>query len=417
MTTHDQDNPAPEKPGATGPQGTLGFDDVDESDLVEEFGDYQSLEDDDEPRSSGIQATSDPALLTPKERRLLDMRLEARIEAIVFASQKPLKPAEILEIMGDASVSEADVERSLDELVEFYDTRAGGFRLHYIKRLGYQFQTTDDAAAIMERMFASRPRPISRAALETLAIIAYRQPVTRAEVEFIRGVDAGSIFKTLLERDLIKCTGRKEIVGRPMLFGTTDEFLKVFNLSSVKDLPPLESFQPSRDLVQGARERLAEGQDEIVDVEGYIAEQMGDAAAGDDGEDRAEALADDTLAQLPPELAAEGAPEGALAVAGGAKLTDEADLGAEGGSSDAETEVTDQVAGRSAEDSSSGAEAETTAEAELSAESHTSGGEAPGGSEMTDAATSSSGGDAELCDQDTGNTVKSTHGIDGEEPT
>jgi segregation and condensation protein B len=336
MTTQDPDNPMPERPGATGPQGTLGFDEVDESDLVEEFGNYRSLEDDDEPRSSAVQSTSDPALLTPKERRLLDLRLEARIEAIIFASQKPLKPAEILEIMGDTSVSEADVERSLDELVEFYDTRAGGFRLHYIKRLGYQFQTTDDAAAIMERMFASRPRPISRAALETLAIIAYRQPVTRAEVEFIRGVDAGSIFKTLLERDLIKCTGRKEIVGRPMLFGTTDEFLKVFNLSSVKDLPPLESFQPSRDLMQGARERLAEGQDEIVDVEGYIAEQMGDAASGDDGEDAAAAGAEEILTAPAPESAEEDAPEEALAVAGEAEATDHIESSAEGEASDEE---------------------------------------------------------------------------------
>jgi segregation and condensation protein B len=340
MTTQDPDHPTPERPGATGPQGTLGFDEVDESDLVEEFGNYQSLEDDDEPRSSAVQSTSDLALLTPKERRLLDLRLEARIEAIIFASQKPLKPAEILEIMGDTSVSEADVERSLDELVEFYDTRAGGFRLHYIKRLGYQFQTTDDAAAIMERMFASRPRPISRAALETLAIIAYRQPVTRAEVEFIRGVDAGSIFKTLLERDLIKCTGRKEIVGRPMLFGTTDEFLKVFNLSSVKDLPPLESFQPSRDLMQGARERLAEGQDEIVDVEGYIAEQMGDAASGDDGEDAAaagaEAGAEETLTAAAPESMEEGASEEALAVAGEAEATDQIESSAEGEAPDEE---------------------------------------------------------------------------------
>jgi segregation and condensation protein B len=136
----------------------------------------------------------------------------------------------------------------------------------------------------MERMFASRPRPISRAALETLAIIAYRQPVTRAEVEFIRGVDAGSIFKTLLERDLIKCTGRKEIVGRPMLFGTTDNFLTVFNLSSIKDLPPLESFQPSREMVQGAMEKLEGQQDELVDVEEYIADNTRGEYEGDDPE-------------------------------------------------------------------------------------------------------------------------------------
>lgn len=297
MSNYDHDGPHSDKPGATAAQGTLGFDDIDEAELIEEFSDYDSLEDEERPDSTNVhQGEYDPASLTPKERRILDMRLEAKIEAIIFASQKPLKSSEIHEIIADPLVTEADVEKSLTELVEFYESRCGGFRLHYLKRLGYQFQTSDDAAAIMERMFASRPRPISRAALETLAIIAYRQPVTRAEVEFIRGVDAGSIFKTLLERDLIKCTGRKEIVGRPMLFGTTDEFLKVFNLSSVKDLPPLESFQPSRELVQGARERIAEGQDDAVDVESYIAEQMGDSAPLTDRDDRDEPEQDPVIA-------------------------------------------------------------------------------------------------------------------------
>lgn len=267
--------------GASFKQGTLGFEDVNEAELIAEFGEYRSLAEDDEVPPVTSLGGDLNVVSTPKERRAFEMRLEAKVEAIIFASQKPLKASEILEILGDSEVGEADVEKSLADLMEFYEDRNGGFRLHYLKRLGYQFQSSDDAAAVMERMFASRPRPISRAALETLAIIAYRQPVTRAEVEFIRGVDAGSIFKTLLERDLIKCTGRKEIVGRPMLFGTTDEFLKVFNLSSVKDLPPLESFQPSRDLMQGAKQRLAEGQDEIVDVEDYIAENMGEVFSSD----------------------------------------------------------------------------------------------------------------------------------------
>jgi segregation and condensation protein B len=179
-------------------------------------------------------------------------------------------------------VGESDVLTTLEQLVQFYEDRCGGFRLHYLKRLGYQFQTSPDAGAVMERMFASRPRPISRAALETLSIIAYRQPVTRAEVEFIRGVDAGSIFKTLLERELIKCVGRKEIIGRPMLFGTSDQFLTVFNLSSIKDLPSLESFQPARDMVQGAMARIEGAHDEIVDVEEYIADSTRGEYEGDD---------------------------------------------------------------------------------------------------------------------------------------
>ena len=227
-----------------------------------EFADYETHEGDDEPTP-----------LPPKQRAEAAMRLMAKVEAIVFAAQNPIKAQDIVDILADPEVALDHVEASLRQLELDYADRAGGFRLVYLRRLGYQFQTVDAAGPIMERMFASRPRPISRAALETLAIIAYRQPVTRAEVEFIRGVDAGSIFKTLLERDLIKCVGRKEMIGRPMLFGTTDQFLTVFNLSSIKDLPPLSAFQPSREVVDGAGERLAAGVEaELVDVEEYIAD-------------------------------------------------------------------------------------------------------------------------------------------------
>jgi segregation and condensation protein B len=287
---------------------------IDREDVLAEFDDYESIESETigehaQDRDSALGQTcpsidaqdDETPLATPKERLASELRLEAKIEAILFASQKPLKTPEILDLLNDSDLKEKDVQVTLDQLAEFYEARSGGFKLHYLKRLGYQFQTAQEAGHIMERMFASRPRPISRAALETLAIIAYRQPVTRAEVEFIRGVDAGSIFKTLLERELIKCVGRKEIVGRPMMFGTTDEFLKVFNLSSIKDLPPLESFQPSREVVQGAMEKLDQGE-EPVDVEEYIAESSAaeyeSVAEGDDWD---ESLLDPSERALDPQ--------------------------------------------------------------------------------------------------------------------
>ena len=277
ITTHDINGEGAQEPSPLDSPTTeqVGGETEHDEALVSEFAHYEPLDEE----LAGDAETVSP----PKERQLASMRLEAKVEAVVFASQKPMKASEIVEILADPTVSEADVQMTLEQLVVHYEDRCGGFRLHYLKRLGYQFQTSESAAGIMERMFASRPRPISRAALETLAIIAYRQPVTRAEVEFIRGVDAGSIFKTLLERDLIKCVGRKEIVGRPMLFGTTDQFLTVFNLSSIKDLPPLEAFQPSREMVQGAVARIEGGeQDELVDVEEYIADNTRGEYEGDD---------------------------------------------------------------------------------------------------------------------------------------
>jgi segregation and condensation protein B len=218
--------------------------------------------------------TSDADESLPEE-----LTLAGKIEAIVFASPKPMRAVEIHELLLEQGYTLKEVQDTCDELIEFYRDRAGGFHLKYIKRMGYQFQTTTAAKPLMERQFSSRPRPLSRAALETLAVIAYRQKqskgVTRAEVEFIRGVDAGSIFKTLVERNLLTCTGRKEIPGRPMMFGVTDEFLKVFQLGSINDLPPLESFQTPQDILEAANQKIAdfEAEQAGVDTEAFIGDE------------------------------------------------------------------------------------------------------------------------------------------------
>ena len=208
-----------------------------------------------------------------------ELTLSGKVEAIIFASPKPLRTVEIHELLMDQGYTLKEIQDGLDELSELYRDRGGGFHLKYIKRMGYQFQTTPAAKSLMEKQFSSRPRPLSRAALETLAVIAYRQKhnkgVTRAEVEFIRGVDAGSIFKTLVERNLLTCIGRKEIPGRPMMFGVTDEFLKIFQLGSINDLPPLESFQSPPDVIKAANEKIAlfEAEQEGVDTETFIGDE------------------------------------------------------------------------------------------------------------------------------------------------
>ena len=208
-----------------------------------------------------------------------ELTLAGKIEAIVFASPKPMRAVEIHELLIEQGYTLKEVQDTCDELIEFYRDRAGGFHLKYIKRMGYQFQTTTAAKQLMEKQFSSRPRPLSKAALETLAVIAYRQKkskgVTRAEVEFIRGVDAGSIFKTLVERNLLTCVGRKEIPGRPMMFGVTDEFLKVFQLGSINDLPPLESFQTPQDILEAAEQKISafEADQEGVDTDQFIGDE------------------------------------------------------------------------------------------------------------------------------------------------
>lgn len=195
----------------------------------------------------------------------------AKIEALLFATPTPLKVKDILELIQDESLNEDQVKTYLESLKTEYEQRAGGFSLFTDPGQGYQFQTEREASYLMERLFSSRPRPLSRAAQETLAIIAYRQPVTRADIEFIRGVDAGSIIKNLLEKELVKCVGRKEDSGRPMLFGTTQEFLRVYGLGSLEDLPPLESFQPSHDTFEKTLKKVGVGETEQEDQDFLLA--------------------------------------------------------------------------------------------------------------------------------------------------
>jgi segregation and condensation protein B len=257
-------------------------DDLADEDLDEELLDASGegeTEDDTENASDAeleCAESGDEAVTTGLSEELT---IFGKIESIVFASPKPMRAVEIHDLLAEQGYTLKEIQDACDELIEFYRDRAGGFHLKYIKRMGYQFQTTPAAKSLMEKQFASRPRPLSRASLETLAVIAYRQKlskgVTRAEVEFIRGVDAGSIFKTLVERNLLTCIGRKEIPGRPMMFGVTDEFLKIFQLGSIKDLPPLESFQTPQDILDAANQKITafEAEQEGVDTEQFIADE------------------------------------------------------------------------------------------------------------------------------------------------
>jgi segregation and condensation protein B len=257
-------------------------DDLADEDLDEELLDASAegeTEDDTENESDAELecAESDDEAVTTTLRE--ELTIFGKIESIVFASPKPMRAVEIHDLLAEQGYTLKEIQDACDELIEFYRDRAGGFHLKYIKRMGYQFQTTPAAKSLMEKQFASRPRPLSRASLETLAVIAYRQKlskgVTRAEVEFIRGVDAGSIFKTLAERNLLTCIGRKEIPGRPMMFGVTDEFLKIFQLGSINDLPPLESFQTPQDILDAANQKITafEAEQEGVDTEQFIADE------------------------------------------------------------------------------------------------------------------------------------------------
>jgi len=239
------------------------------------------INDQDEALAVDASSEDEPEELSAKMLEMHEnLSLKAQVEAAVFAAAKPLKSADLIELVSH-SIGLKEMDAILESLQAEYAERDGGFNLEYVKGLGFQFQSAAAAGPLMERLFASRPRPLSRAALETLSIIAYRQPCTRAAIEFVRSVDAGSIIKNLMDRDLIRCVGRKEDAGRPMLFGTTDEFLQVFGLSSLQELPTLQSFQAESDTVREAMKEL-ESIDE-VDVEDFIGDEDEDLPRVSDG--------------------------------------------------------------------------------------------------------------------------------------
>ncbi len=198
------------------------------------------------------------------------------LEALVFASPHPITPRQIAEVMG--GVPKAAWEAALSELKDEYARDGRGLQLVEVAA-GYQITTRPEYNDWVRELLDPRaPTRLSIQALETLAVIAYKQPVTLPEIIDLRGVKSGGVIKTLLEKRLIRITGRKEVVGRPMLYGTTKEFLLQFGLKDLSELPRIEEF--------------AEVLGEEVDVEGLKraieAPTPSDVAVADDDDAQAE---------------------------------------------------------------------------------------------------------------------------------
>ncbi|MDR5694851.1 MAG: SMC-Scp complex subunit ScpB [Armatimonadota bacterium] len=161
-------------------------------------------------------------------------RLKGAVEALLFVSNDPVTTAQLAKVL---EIEEDLVEELLAELQEEYSDR--GIQLKAVAG-GYQMCTRPEYSEVVKRLLHLDTRePLSQAALETLAIIAYRQPITRAEIEAIRGVRSDHVLEKLLETQLIKVAGRKEAPGRPLLYVTTERFLRYFGLRDLSDLPPL----------------------------------------------------------------------------------------------------------------------------------------------------------------------------------
>ncbi|MBN2195345.1 MAG: SMC-Scp complex subunit ScpB, partial [Polyangiaceae bacterium] len=197
--------------------------------------------------------------------------LKGLVEAILFVSDRPLQTKEVARA---ARIDKRRTQELIDELRA--ERGSSGVRLDEVAG-GYAFRSHPRYATYLRGFLAQRPVRLSRAQLETLAIIAYRQPITRPEVDDIRGVDTGPVLKGLLERDLIRILGKKDEPGRPMLYGTTTAFLELFSLQSLRELPTLREFtELSEDSRRKFEDELGEeAPDGPVDLSGTVPEAVG----------------------------------------------------------------------------------------------------------------------------------------------
>jgi len=166
--------------------------------------------------------------------------LKLIVEALLFAADKPLAVREIRHCIPAASA--ADIKSSLKVLRYEYEAMGRSFALKEVAT-GFQFRSRNEYGSYILKMLQKSPSRLSRAAMETIAIIAYKQPILRQEIERFRGVDVGGILKTLLEKELVKILGRKDLPGRPLIYGTTKRFLEVFDLKNIESLPKLKEIK------------------------------------------------------------------------------------------------------------------------------------------------------------------------------
>ena len=190
------------------------------------------------------------------------MSLPAIIECIVFTAESALSQDRLCEMLPE--FERDDIKAALTTLVNSYEERDGGVHLVEVAG-GWQFRTRPGFQQYVARHIKTKSSRFSQSALETLAIVAYRQPITRAEVEHLRGVDCGGVLKSLLEKRLVKILGKKDIPGRPLIYGTSKEFLEVFSLKDLKSLPTLKEIQALDDVPRYERqEELPLGQGDSV---------------------------------------------------------------------------------------------------------------------------------------------------------
>ncbi len=192
---------------------------------------------------SEVSAEVPAFMKAPDETPCADQSIESRVEAVLLSISRPLSETKLVDMLGLGSASAKDkmpvtmVKQAIDQLNTEYAQSGRSFRIERLAG-GWQLLTLSKFGPLLTRVHGAKLQGrLTPAALDTLAIIAYRQPTLRSELEAVRGVACGDVLRGLMERRLVRITGRAEELGRPMLYGTTSEFLRVFGISRIEDLP------------------------------------------------------------------------------------------------------------------------------------------------------------------------------------
>lgn len=213
--------------------------------------DEENVDEDSDPSAEEVPATEDDAAEEeaveatdePKAPIVLPEDLDARVEAALITSERPMTAARVAEALGAAGAYKA-IEEAIDALNIEYERTGRSFRIEKVAG-AWQVVTLSKYADVLDGLKRTKQdNRLSASQLETLAIVAYKQPIVRAQIEAIRGSASGEVLRLLMDRHLVKVVGRAEEIGRPMLYGTTKQFLEVFGLGTLKDLPDTDELKP-----------------------------------------------------------------------------------------------------------------------------------------------------------------------------
>jgi segregation and condensation protein B len=214
-----------------------------------------------------------------------EAHLKSILESLLFAAGEPVSLARLAAVFDD--LPRATVNKTLTAMAAEYAAANRGIVIEEVAG-GFQMRTSKDHAAYVRKLLASKPPRLSRPLMETVAIIAYRQPITRPEIEQLRGVDTGGVLETLLERRMIKIAGRKEAPGRPMVYATTDEFLEIFGLKDLESLPDLSEFREIERSIEQANTGPVAGvethPEDSAPVDPALADEVGEDPAAPEPE-------------------------------------------------------------------------------------------------------------------------------------